>query len=1525
MPGAMAMRKRKSTVLKCGAWFTAAFAVVGLFAAPVDAKPPKPGPNAPGQSGFTGPEGVRVDSVNVPARIFRVAAVPGSERPDFWAMGRVTSYQDHWNDTDTGQLVFLRNYNNQGWDIVGAAKAGAADDKTSVFTAFALASTGQGTEGWAVGDGGKAARLAPGTNEWVTTTICPSSGCVDLYAIALSKDGSVGYAVGAEGTVMRLSNGTWTADPAIPARGSSVSTSPVTGPTSRPILTGVAVTTGGEAWAIASDSTDPNNKGIELYRRNSSGTWELKQTGIGVFDSPPTISGDRVRVAVHGATAAAGPNTIWFSGHTYPFDPANPSSNSDPATHRPFVLRYKVQENSFTAYCTPGGFGAASGTAAGSTCGSNSGELPPGGYSLPALTALDSGDVFAGGLGLLHFKQPTAANPLGRWFREPNPVGYLMSIAFRTSSEGWMAGTGGAYAPNLTSSSGIAVGHYTKDPAGPERVARWSFPTDSLLPYAVATSPGGDAVAPPIAVGENGMVMTKTNVGWDETGKAEATSGAGFTQLAVAYVGNTDLAWAVGDAGKAVAINNGRPINPHPTLPSNATLYGVAFSTTGVGYAVGQGGAIVRYNGGSAAACATTAACWTADTKADRTLWSVAAIGSNSFVAVGDAGTVLLKNGDGPWTKVSYVSNTLLARPGGEPPALYAVDSLPGGDFVIGGDRSALVVARKPKAGESTDGANFFGGYIFELAPNPQEGAILALSARSTTPLKLVASLAPTGTSKFALSQGSATSGWLVDFDGARWSDLQRSSNRSKPMAALDDAMSRDPVYTIAADPDGRSGWAVGGLWAGQRYEAGTRSMYRFDLDGSPRSPADAGKPVVADTPPGGFSFAFFSDTACGAALCSLSAGTGTAADEVALRIREDINAAHRNDPVNGPQFVLFGGNARGVGSAEELGQFAAYLSGFDIPVFGVPGSRDMTPPPASANPPVGVPFGLTPPQTPNSTRDRSAYLTAFGGMRAPWGIEDKEEFKVLNPQGKLEDVVLEPVELPPPACSGCARTHYAFDYTRNGKALARFVFLDTSDGTLNGTNQSPAEQQGQFLSRVLPEGLRGKLASFIVMNTPPRDPSTFSNNPILPAGDVALIEQVAFTAGTSAVFAGGVRMNGRYSLPEGVSNSVTYYVSGGGGSPLDGTARPSDARYNSWLLASVNPNVGPTTLRAPTTVRSIPVLESVYFLKDEQPAWKGQQVINIPGGTAVRLSAGARSIDGGGRAGDRRAMNRLYLGFPLGFTCEGGGDNPNGGGCFNKRGIPPDFRFVSENPAIADFVYSGGSFSPVRSSGRLVKDPMSGLLCTFRTGQVTVRIESGGRVSRLQLNVVPGEGPCVIDPVTEFTELAPLAVVPDALPEIRPAPNQPPAPTTPKAAKITPPAPPPKPVVPAPPQPEPTPVAKPAPKIFMAPSPLAEIVPALMPPAPSLLPSPAPPASATAAGAQKQEDKEVEHESAGQEGGEFTAIRHRRDYAFDPAMGWMLMSVATLLGVFGAAIAATKKGGAGRPAQARVTYPREL
>ncbi|HEX7166698.1 MAG TPA: hypothetical protein VF230_06935 [Acidimicrobiales bacterium] len=1446
-----------------------AFAMSLLAGVVAGEMPPVP-TGSLGAAGFDGFATNRVESVDTPARIARVAVVPGSGGSEVWGFGDATSAQAGWNPAE--QVVFLRRQPAGGWEIDGPpliSRPGAPDEPQNPnLTAMAMAATG---EGWAVGTGGMLVHRKPG-DRWRVESLCPNVTCSDLYNVTVSPAGDRGFIVGRDGKVLRLADGAWKVDDrpvAVPTGGN------------QPSLVDVALGAGDEAWAIASSAAVPASRRLEIYQRTAS-NWAPVATGKNYLDDagPVVIGGSQVRFTVKGMSVESTPDgsTVWFGGSLSPADPANPTG--DPSTagssDRPFALR-RIG-GAWRAYCPPVYTTSGEQAAETQVCDA---PMPTSTYGVQSLSIAGT-DVFAGGFGLYHYRAEGDV-----WFREPNPVGRVGSVSFASATEGWFASAASSIT-HIAESRTTAVGHYTNKPLpARSRLARWPIPTTNVV-YGAAISPTNSG--PPIAVGQSGTLLAHGPLGWQQRENAGPR-----TLLAAAYIPGTNQAWAVGEAGRVAQIVDGDPGETYEVPNRGARrehFYAVAFSSTGIGWAVGANGAMAYWDGGKWAQRGTSGV--------TTHLYSIDVTPAGGFIAAGAGGTVIHNSGGG-WDRVDSVD--AIYKDVDPKPALYAIDAFPGG-FAAGGSDSALLI------GDAS--ANF------TLSASPPGGTILALQGRKDGEIvNLVASVTPHGVAKYSNARSDVTRGWLATFDGRRWHDEQN-SNTTKLHPSLDEGITRDPILTIVAEPGGRSGWAVGGRPFGVSHETDmsdlpTGSIYRFDLVGDARPPKTEAE-IAPDPPPaGGMSFAFFSDTSCGSTLCSLSIGTGTTADQVALRIRDDINAMvdkARLDPTKeegAPKFVLFGGSARGAGTREEIAAFAGYVAGFKIPVYGAVGTRDLTLPAAAADPELpSLGYNLAYPVDVES-QTRSTGSNRFWGeelrhMPRPWGHTNPDPAWGIRPV---------PNAVSPSTTR--ALTHYAFDYAPGGRTLGRFVILDTSTRSLATTGQNPQEAQTAFLSSVM---VNAGAPTFVVMNVPPRDPMSVGNTALYPGAESNTLEQSLFGYGTSAVFTGGIRTNASYNAPEGLRGGVPIYVAGSGGAPMTGSKWPTDGHYHSWLHVTTGaPVADGVSTRAPVTVRPIPVLDSISLSAPN---------LVVSGGSGARFDALARAIDGGAPAKDGSAAFRTYMNFPVLGRCDGDGEKGVGPtSCFNRRALIPDFRFVSEDPTIADFVRAqdNSRSSPLLVNGRVVPDPRSGFLCTYKTGQVWVRIESGGRQARLPVTVIPGKGRCVDDPVNEPPDI-PLDNVE---PKDEPVPNVPPGRV--KPAKVVSPAPPAKPAPPAPPPPaviEPAPPAKPIPKPFVPPSPLGELAAALVPPAPSLIPSPAPPASASAAGAEKQDEKEVEHESAGQEGGDFTAIQHDRASQYDAMSGLMLAAAAAMFGVFGAAIASTVKSGA-RAAYQPVTYPKDL
>jgi hypothetical protein len=1127
-----------------------------------------------------------------------------------------------------------------------------------------------------------------------------------LSSVSLAPSGG-GYAVGKAATILRLNGTTWATE------------SPGTDLTADglPNLTAVSAVSADEAWAISGSSSE----NLLIYHR-TGGVWRRVRTNQRIFDGPsrPADAPNGGTVdSSFGSAVAATSSGAWVGGMIFPSDATHPFGDETPgAVSRPFVVHVSKDGGTVTSYC-PDQYGVRART------GSPAGQVevdrtmmcdepfPLSAFDVTSIATLGS-EVFAGGLGLYHFRS-------GGWFREPDAQGYIISLAMSSPREGWLATTGNTYgAGGAIHSSEATLGHWTTEPETP-RVARW--PQAQVQPLeAVAVAPRGAGRA--VGVGVEGAVVTyEPSAGWDGVHRVVVEA-----LHAVAY-SDPEEAWAVGENG-ALQRYDGVKWERNPlsgAISLGASLFGVAFDATGEGYAVGARGTILRYDG----------VAWSRD-RASRsvtgeTLYSIAAT-PTGFVAVGGKGTVIERDARG-WHAVGSVAG-LITRPGSPTPPLYSVATQSDGTVWAGGAGGALVVRHA--------------GGTFSVAQAPLEGTILALAAAKAGP-RLYASVSP-DVAKYRGDRITTTRSVVMANEGGAWRDISFSRRRSI-YTGVDSSAYVDPALGLATGTDG-AGWAVGGSPASQPDVEGhlrtlpTSSIDRFDLDNDPVPPD-----VVADIdlPTDGLTFAVFGESWCGRGVCSATLGSGTQADLVALQIQREIEQTGRMS--NGPRFVMFVGNGRSIGVPDELEQFKGYLDDFSLPIYGALGDRELFA--GLDDSPAGEALSRTNART---SASNDYWKEVFVDRRLPWG-ESKapKDFDVVQPTGTAGPT------------AGLARTHYAFDYAPKGKKAIRVVVIDSSTKSYGRQpDQNPEESQGDWLEKVLldAKGLGGNQAipTIIVMNQPTVVPDrTQVPNWLV---DATTFEESVTRNAVTAVFTGGMRTNtsGAYTG----AARVPLYILGGGGAPLGfehatviPSKEPSDGFYNAWHLVHVGESKPTATglPQASITVTPFPVLESLAM-----HAVDGR---SVPGGQTLRFSALARSLPGGSSDPDQSKATYFWLGSDAPLLCEEKGQG--GGSCSSRDALKPPYQFSSENPDIADFVRpspSGGPQDPMITKGEVVRDPggQGGLLCTFKAGTAHINVVSGYHRSRMAIKVGGGYGPCVKAPVVDVPRVdvpAPLAEAP--------------------------------------------------------------------------------------------------------------------------------------------------------------------
>jgi hypothetical protein len=868
-----------------------------------------------------------------------------------------------------------------------------------------------------------------------------------------------------------------------------------------------------------------------------------------------------------------------------------------------------------------------------------------------------------------------------RWTREPSILGYIASATFATPTEGWVATPGDVVggSGSMTASS-TTLGHWTTRASAPD-LARWPHADRQTL-EAVALDPSGSGRA--MAVGRAGSIVSlRPDIGWDRVASPVTETLHGLAWPA------RDEAWAVGNHGVVVRFDGRRWARDEgASALTDSRLYAIAFDGRDRGVAVGDKGTILRFDGTR----------WHRDpSPSDRKLSAVGVAGDD-FIAVGNTGTILVERGE-RWRVVTEVADALKSGQEAEAPNLFSVACMADGSALIGGARSALI--------ERTPSGRFVVGELPVI-----EGSILAIAARRDQSGTLHAVASVGSGSRFNGDGVGSGAGWLSELDERGWHDISH-ARAVGATPATDAPALRDAAYGIAMEPTGRGGWVVGGYPADVFDEDGhlrstpTASVWRLDLAGAPSSaPAQltASVPTVR-----GASFAFLGDTSCATGLCSQSLGAASGGDVVLQRALAEIEQLARAGRVG---FVAFGGDMRHYGLPDELEPVRALLGELSVPAFAAIGDKDLASGPAVDS--TGV------------LASNGYYLEAFRAQPLPWGEKPA-------PRG------FRPVQLrSSPSAGAGARTHYAFDYAPSGEAVLRAIFLDTSRVPLAASTQTqnPPEEQTGWLQAVLADAQTKRLPSIVVMHQPVVLPVSTSS-------DASVVTGI-LTAGTaSAVLASHVRTNQIVMSPSAaVPDAVPVGIFGGGGSPLSNGSDPLRGAYRSYQIVTIDddPSVRTLTGRAPVTIQSIPILESVALHAVDGYAGHAGAPLRFTGLGRAPDMGGAHAL---GPNADQNQGRATYLALPFPTRC---GLLSAAEGCTAADVAIPQFRFLSENPDVAEFVRADPSDprKPFRDgSGRLVRDSQSGLLCTFKPGSTSIQLQSGSVASRIPMTVQGGSGPC--------------------------------------------------------------------------------------------------------------------------------------------------------------------------------------
>jgi hypothetical protein len=976
-----------------------------------------------------------------------------------------------------------------------------------------------------------------------------------------------------------------------------------------------------------------------------------------------------------------------------------------------------------------------------------------------------------------------------------------------------------------------------------QRLASW--PVSARAPFtAVAPAPGttpGNPGAQALAVGADGVVARYTpRQGWQRefllTGSGAVSSP---TLRAVAWP-EPNRAYAVGNLGAMwlwraeTGLWEKDPAAPPAGFQGN--LDGIAFdpNNPAIGYAVGQSGALLRYD-----------KTWTQEEELpqgfkEANFTSVAFAGSEAMVA---AGSDLLVNNEGSGWQVEPEVQKLLAslQSGAGGGQLNVVAGLPNGGAVIAGRD---IVIERDSAGAP---------WHFSEQPIVDETAV-AVSAYlegatvravlsvvpdfQYPPLLVLPPVEPDTPPPLIPPNPLPGDGYLLRETGGGWEDEERAAYAGD---SEDKPVKTDPVLALDLGTEG-SGWAVGG-WSGEADDAGrgttangsgqtirenvqTAGIYSYAPQGNPPGPPGAAAAPVELTP-GVATFAVAGHAEC-ADPCADLADEGIAPDRNLSAALGTIDGL-AGEP-NGPRALLYTGGretpGEGPESAAEADRYAQLLAeSGGLPVY----------PAVSAGDSEGG--------------SASALKAAFAAFSAPFG-------EGAAPAG------VSPVTLPGEAAAQPgARTHYAFEST-GPQGTVRVIVIDNSRGSLAASDpyQNPAEPQAPWLGRMLADARAHGIPALVM--------GSRELNPNLPpalnvASDASEEAQIMVAGGASAYLYERPEESRTSQIPAGAAVTIPEYGTGALGyrSPISDSFTPGqpDALFGTtgYLLVSVNVAArNPATNVAPSSARLIPLVQSLS--------------LDPVDGTLLRRSAPAL-FQGLGRrpiAGDRWGP----------VSASSGNPSPPGADPYSQfpptqclqsdcaSAIEPEYTFTSSEPEVANFVEQDPNSTNLRkplqdAEGHVIPDSKSGVLCAFNAGTTTVTVSAGGLSYSTQVTVLGGsvEQPCGTVPLSasHFTHSTAVPTPPAPAPP-PPAPAPAPAPIAPPPAPVAAPAPAP-PVKPA--------VKPPLPPVLLF-TPFFQLptqagVPAIPPPPAAAFGQPIPPGGATVrVFEEKREEEEATEQS---------------------------------------------------------------
>lgn len=844
-------------------------------------------------------------------------------------------------------------------------------------------------------------------------------------------------------------------------------------------------------------------------------------------------------------------------------------------------------------------------------------------------------------------------------------------------------------------------------------------------------APVGALTSEALAVGDNGEVARYApGEGW----APESLLGPGGRRAtprlrAVAWPTPT-RSFAVGELGQMWLWRAETNLwEPDPAAPRNfrGNLMGIAFDPNNPtrGYAVGQGGVLLRYGKS-----------WSQETLppevAGASFTSIAFAGSEAIVAFRIpheergvrfyTGGLLVNSGAG-W-HVDQAAAAALAPEGSIP---WAVAALPDGGAALSGETlgEEPIVMERSTAGAGWEKTSVPYPPASRTGPGSlalfrENGALRVIGSGSiprTREIDFPEPPPPAGLPATLIKPYPVATGHVLRQTANGWSDEEHQLNFSVTTEAnfvnFDTPLEPDPTAAVLVDATGSQGWAVGGeIESGGEGRLDTADVARYPNDHS-TPPGVGSTPIAADST--NALFAIAGDAQCG-----------------------EPCADRQNDQL-GPDVWLSS-------AIQQASRVSGVRGFFDL------GPRVTNGETSNKKVAVEIPY----------SREFERYASLLhGGPITGYPVASPTDLAGAAGECPFDQTFGDFAWAEAHAAS-CAGAYYAFSST-GPAGTVRVIVLDQA----GGVDATPLEWVKEQLA--------------IAASGPAPVPAIVLGNADLVAqsaagepGAVALASALVKPDGASAYFYDSTERNakaflrvGRVSIPAFGSGTLGYVRA-------VNAAKQDFIGQSGFLLAEVNAHPAARNKENglwPVTARLIPnVGELALEAQDGVLLHRSQQ--GLFAGLARRPRAGCESSES--RGGFAFCATNPYIPIPA---------NCIGPAC--ASGISPEYEFSSSRPDIGNFVAKNISSPDPRavlldSKGEPVEDRKSGLFCAYNAGTTVVTITAGGLSSSLTVTVQAGSvrRPCGTVPLKELPVTASSAVSPPA-----PAPAPTPAGTPPTSS----------------------------------------------------------------------------------------------------------------------------------------------